>query len=211
MSPPSIQLQIDDVSSTQREIEAPGPSNGEEKKPSLTKRRIATPAPSNGGREDDGTISDSDIDGETATESETESSVIVIQSQSGQKRANGVKSSSQESEAGDVIFVKSQPVRHHFGPAKLAGSSRSSSQCKSEAAEDFPPLPKKLRSLPKRTYKNSPDLDFGDDESEPDALERVLKKPRHHGKSPTAETCPSMWPFPGNYETFSYVPTLEQA
>ena len=191
LSPPSIQLQIDDVSSTQRQIEASAPSNGEEKKLSM-QRRIATPAPGHGDREDEATVADFDIDGETATESETESSVVVIQSQPGPKRSNGMKSSSRESEAGDVIFMKSQPVRHHRGPAKLARSTRFRSQCKPEPVEDFPPLPMKLRSLPKRTYKNSPDLDLGDDDSEPDALERVLKKPRHRGESPDAEACFSM-------------------
>jgi hypothetical protein len=165
MSTPSTELQIEDVTSTQPQIGAPAPSNADIK--------------------GDGTVADSDIDGETATESDTDSEIIVLESRPVRKRVREKNHSLPKPEAEAAVLKESRPVRKQTGEVECLGSR--SSRFKSEPANDLPLPPMELRRLPKRTYTDSLDVWF-DSDSEPATSERQRKKPRNHYKSLVEET-----------------------
>lgn len=169
LSSPSTKLRIEDVRSTDPEI--------------------GTPPPSTGDGEDGRVVADSDIDGETGTDSDADVSVVLVHSQSVRKQpTQNTKYSNPEPEAAATIPRGSQTARNRVDEARLTGS-RASRFKRESGTVDKDPLPSmKLRSLPKRTYKTSLDLNFEDEDSEPAVRERERKKPRHNYESLPADT-----------------------
>lgn len=104
--------------------------------------------------EDKMTIADDDIDGETATESDADS---------------------------DIIVVTSRPVRTQANQTKHVGSR--ASKYKSETNNGVPPAAAKLRKFSKRTYEDSPYVEL-DSDIEPATSSRPHKRPRVHHESP---------------------------
>ena len=114
LSSPSTKLLIEDVRSTDPHISAPPPSTG--------------------GGEDSGVVADSDIDGETVTDSDADTSVVLVHSQSVQKQpTNNTKYSTPKSEAAATIPKGSQPARNRVGEARLTGPRASRFKRESDA------------------------------------------------------------------------------
>lgn len=163
-SPPSTKLRIEDVCSTDPEIGMPPPRTGD--------------------GEDGGVVADSDIDGETVTDSDAGASVVLVHSQSVRKQpTKNTKYSNPEPEAAATIPRGSQPAQNRVDEVKLTGSRASRFKRESGTVDKDPPPSIKLRSLPKRTYKTSVDLNSEDEDSEPVVRERERKKPRHNYES----------------------------
>jgi hypothetical protein len=185
LSPPSTKLRIEDVRPTDPHIDTLPPSTGD--------------------GEESGVVADSDIDGETVTDSDTDTSVVLVHSQSVQKQpTSNTKYSNPKSEAAATIPKGCQPARNRVGEARLTGPRASRFKHESDAVGKDPPLSMKLRSLPKRTYKDSVDLGFEDEDSEPVARERERKKSRHNYEGLPAEALPGMHTPSGDPEACSY-------
>jgi hypothetical protein len=167
MPAPSSELQVQGIPSNQRRIHAPAVSNADEG--------------------DDISVTYSNIDGETATESDTDSDIIVLKSQAVQNRSSRPHYSlpKQDNEAGisekSRLFQKQPREVHHID------SKASRIKYESALADEVSTPPMELRSLPKRTYRDSPDVEFNSD-SEPNMSERLHKKPRIHFESPVEVT-----------------------
>jgi hypothetical protein len=181
LSSPSTKLRIEDVCSTDPEIGTPPPSTG------------------------DGEVADSDIDGETVTDSDADASIVLVHSQSVRKQpTKNTKYSNPEPEAAATIPRGSQPARNRVDEVKLTGSRASKFKRESGTVDKDPPPSMKLRSLPKRTYKASVDLNFEDEDSEPAVRERERKKPRNHYESLPADALSGMHTLGCDLETCSY-------
>jgi hypothetical protein len=169
LSSPSTKLRIEDVCSTDPEIGYPPLSTGD--------------------GEDGGEVAGSDIDGETVTDSDADASIVLVHSQSVRKQpTKNTKYSNPEPEAAATIPRGSQPAQNRVDEVRLTGSRASRFRRESGTIDKGPPPSMKLRSLPKRTYKASVDLNFEDEDSEPALRERERKKPRHNYESLPADT-----------------------
>jgi hypothetical protein len=164
LSSPSTKLLIEDVRSTDPEIGNPPPSTGD------------------GG--DGRVVADSDIDGETVTDSDANASVVLVRSQSVRKQpTKNTKYSNPEPEAAATIPRGSQPAPNRVDEVRLTGSRAPRFKRESGTVDKDPPPSMKLRSLPKRTYRASVDLSSEDEDSESAVREGERKKPRHNYES----------------------------
>lgn len=157
MPMPSTELQIEDVSSNHLHICAPTPGDVAE--------------------EDDMNAAKDDIDGETGSESNTGSDVLVLNSQLVQYRASRPDYPLQKPEAQAGMSKKSRPVRQRVDENNQVGYGSSGLKTESGPGHEAPPLARELRSLSKRVYRDSPDVDF-DVDYDPVTYEKPSKKPR---------------------------------
>jgi hypothetical protein len=169
---------------------------------SLTDPPLGTPAPNTGDGEDDGVAAGSDIDGESVTDSDADASVVLVHSQSVRKRAT--KYSNPEPEAATTIPKGSGPTRNRADEVRLAGSRASGFNHESGTVSKDPSPLTKLRSLPKRTYRDSIDASFEDEDGGPAVRERERKKPRHNCEGLPAEALSGMHRPSRDPETCSY-------
>lgn len=181
MPAPLIELRVQDVPSNQRQIHAAPVRNTDE--------------------EDDKSVTYSNIDGETSTESDTDSDVIVLKSRPVQNRSSRPNYSlpKRHNEAG----ISDKPRLTQKQPREVNHRASKASRIKYESgpADNVSTPVMELRSLPKRIYRDSPDVEFNDD-SEPNMSERQHKRPRIDLESPMGVTESGMLHarrFPENY------------